>query len=816
MHVSETVPEDVSTELPAPEPVPARARGLRAELARTFVATLGRIDHPGLLVVALPRVEALIPPGEAGLALLLEFAGLEAWPARYVAARWLGERSAAAGGQAPERAWPVLLRLADDTNRWVREGAAWGLGALLCAGPERWGPELLAAFLPETQRSEGVRRALLFATVPAIQHGPEAARAVALELLDRAAGVDAPATRQLGALIVGRELAQHCPQAALELVERWAGSGERARRWQAARALTPAVRAIAPDRTQAMVAQLEQDGDPAVRNALRGVLEDDEAPPAQNDPPAESSITARHASPAGRGTVQPAAPTPGAGPGPAPPPDWRTTADIPISHRLIDQVIGQDRAVEIVRLAAQQRRFVLMVGEPGTGKSMLAAAMTEMMGARDLEDILVLPNPESRISPRIEVVPAGEGERIVHQAKRRRGEAESAISYLFWIASAAVSLISGWYALTTKSAVPGLVGGVVFLGLLVARRFFRSPARLSVPKLLVNNARQLETDQAPFIDATGFHAGALLGDVRHDPFQSGGYETPPHELVEPGAIHLAHRGVLFIDEVSTLSIESQQSLLTAIQEKRFPISGRTLGSSGTMIRTSPVPCDFLLILAGNMQDVEKMHPALRSRVRGYGYEIYMNEDMPDTPENRARLAQFCAQEVVRDGKIPHLTRAAVEVVIAEARLRAGRPDRLTTRLRELGGLVRAAGDLAVQEGAPFVEPWHVLAARENTLTLEEQIRRRAVVASGAVPTPAGVPRLDGSASRLGAPAAGQRPAGAVPPGGAPERDQPGSSSLPWPATEEAVPGGAPERDQRRRLPSPAVEAAAWPPARRPE
>jgi len=245
-----------------------------------------------------------------------------------------------------------------------------------------------------------------------------------------------------------------------------------------------------------------------------------------------------------------------------------------------------------------------------------------------------------------------------------------------------------------------------------------------VPKLLVNNARALEVDLAPFVDATGFHAGALLGDVRHDPFQSGGYETPPHDLVEPGAIHLAHRGVLFIDEVSTLSIESQQSLLTAIQEKRFPISGRTLGSSGTMIRTKPAPCDFLLILAGNMQDVEKMHPALRSRVSGYGYELYMNEEMPDTPDNRAKLARFCAQEVIKDRKIPHLRRDAVDAVVEQARVRTGQPDRLTTRLRELGGLIRAAGDLAAQEGVSPVEPRHVLAARENTRTLEEQIARR--------------------------------------------------------------------------------------------
>ena len=44
-----------------------------------------------------------------------------------------------------------------------------------------------------------------------------------------------------------------------------------------------------------------------------------------------------------------------------------------------------------------------------------------------------------------------------------------------------------------------------------------------IPKLLVQHPKT----RAPFVDATGLHAGALLGDVRHDPYQSGGVETPP-------------------------------------------------------------------------------------------------------------------------------------------------------------------------------------------------------------------------------------------------------------------------------------------------
>ena len=96
---------------------------------------------------------------------------------------------------------------------------------------------------------------------------------------------------------------------------------------------------------------------------------------------------------------------------------FKDTSGIKVTKKLIDQVIGQDTAVNIMKKAALQRRHVLLIGEPGTGKSMLGLGLAELLPKQSLRDILSFPNPNDENQPSIKTMAAGKGREYVTKAR---------------------------------------------------------------------------------------------------------------------------------------------------------------------------------------------------------------------------------------------------------------------------------------------------------------------------------------------------------------------------------------------------------------
>jgi Lon-like ATP-dependent protease len=125
--------------------------------------------------------------------------------------------------------------------------------------------------------------------------------------------------------------------------------------------------------------------------------------------------------------------------------------------------------------------------------------------------------------------------------------------------------------------------------------------------------------------------------------------------------------------------------------------------------------------AGNFDSISQIHPALMDRIYGYGKVVRMNNDMPNTLENRRKYVQFIAQEVKRFNLLPFSRGACIEIV-EEGRRRSNKRDALTTRFRPLISIIKTAATLAMNENCKAVERRHVMEAlSQHCKTIQKQL-----------------------------------------------------------------------------------------------
>ena len=299
----------------------------------------------------------------------------------------------------------------------------------------------------------------------------------------------------------------------------------------------------------------------------------------------------------------------------------KDTSQIKLPDDPIEKVIFQDKAKKAIRKIAQNRGHMLMVGRPGTGKSLLADMFRHVLDRslgdyiRPKKSIAAFPGKDINHVRFAYEDPAKIGSYLVkmrteiEQAKNSIEEfsladqIKSVIKvkkYLLW--TACLSIIGGIY-FSPLFIITSLTGiGAIFM--------FMQENNHKVQEKIQQEAHQGKAisvkhiidmlpevlydprkDKDLMVSISEPSSKNMKGGFRHDPYQSGNMQTPVHKRAYLGA-H-AKAPIIYIDELKTLvKTRYMSSLLEIMQNKKYMLEGGKNTGSGAADRSE----NYLMLL----------------------------------------------------------------------------------------------------------------------------------------------------------------------------------------------------------------------------
>ncbi|MFP3911823.1 MAG: S16 family serine protease [Desulfobacteraceae bacterium] len=359
---------------------------------------------------------------------------------------------------------------------------------------------------------------------------------------------------------------------------------------------------------------------------------------------------------------------------------FEDTSQISIPEDPIEKVIFQTRAKEAIRKVAQNKGHVLMVGRPGTGKSLIAKMFNEVLDrslgdylrprrsivaypGRDKNHIRIAYEDPPNINEYISGIRA-----LLQTAEESIGEFSlseqiNSVRKVKWglLIVAGLSAVAGLFFPAAFIAT-GLAGiGAIFMYMqennhkaqekiqresLVGRRNEVKHIEDMVPEILYDPTK----DEDLMARISEPNARNMKGGFRHDPYQSGHLHTPAHKRAFLGA-H-AKSPIICIDELKTLIRTGYMSdLLEIMQNKKFDLEGgRSTGSGAADRSEDALKADNIIIACCNHDTLaflrEEGDGAFLSRIEDRGEVIQMESAVPETGDNVGQVARYIKQEIL--------------------------------------------------------------------------------------------------------------------------------------------------------------------------